>query len=130
MYRQRSRVWDGRSVVAGAMARTALALRAQLALSRADLRAVAERLDALSPMAVLGRGYSIARRLPDRRVISRLAHIREGQNLEVLVTDGAITCLARNKRPKRHGVELDVPKQLSLTDVGGICNPDYDHDGC
>jgi exodeoxyribonuclease VII large subunit len=118
MYGVRARVPAGRAKVRGVCARLPAAGRAGVAVRRERLRALADRLDALSPMAVLGRGYSIARRLPDRRVVSRLAHVREGQNVELLVTDGVITGLVRDKRRRRHGVELDVPRQLNLDDGG------------
>jgi exodeoxyribonuclease VII large subunit len=116
-YRLRARILAGDANLSEVGARLVSAARVAVVVRRERLSASADRIGALSPMALLNRGYSIAKRLPDRRVVSRLAHVREGQHLELLVTDGVITCLARDKRPKRHGVEPDLPRQLRLDDT-------------
>ncbi len=50
----------------------------------------ASRLEALSPLAVLARGYSVARTAPEGKVIRSLKDIGEGGRLETIVTDGSI----------------------------------------
>ncbi|MHB8829521.1 MAG: exodeoxyribonuclease VII large subunit [Syntrophales bacterium] len=47
-------------------------------------------LASLDPNAVLKRGYSIARRLPDGRIIRRAADAAIGQEIEILVAEGKL----------------------------------------
>ena len=51
----------------------------------------AAQLDALSPLAVLGRGYSIARD-GDGGVVKSIEQAQSGQKLDVTVSDGVIEC--------------------------------------
>jgi len=48
------------------------------------------RLDALSPKAVLQRGYSITRTLPDLKVVMDSVDVQKGQRLEILLARGKI----------------------------------------
>lgn len=64
---------------------TAGALRA----ARARLVAAGERLQALSPLAVLERGYAIARRATDGRVVRSAAEIAPGDALDLRFRRGA-----------------------------------------
>jgi len=45
-------------------------------------------LDALSPLAVLRRGYSIVRTLPDKRVVTCAQDVQQGDALEILFSEG------------------------------------------
>jgi exodeoxyribonuclease VII large subunit len=47
-------------------------------------------LSSLNPLAVLGRGYSIARRLPDGRIIRRATDTAIGEEIEILVAEGKL----------------------------------------
>ena len=62
-------------------------------LEREDhqLQGLAGRLSALSPLAVLGRGYSIAFRLPARSVVTDARSVRVGDELETLLAHGRLT---------------------------------------
>ncbi len=51
-------------------------------------RAGAERLQALSPLAVLQRGYSIARRADDGTVVRDAAEVRGGDHLRLTFARG------------------------------------------
>jgi exodeoxyribonuclease VII large subunit len=51
----------------------------------------ASMLDALNPMAILQRGYSITRTLPDRSVVSGANQVNIDQNLEILLRRGRLT---------------------------------------
>lgn len=55
-----------------------------------QLQALAGRLEALSPLAVLSRGYSITFRLPARDVITDASQVRRGDHLETCVARGRI----------------------------------------
>mgnify|MGYP003622942676 CR=1 FL=1 len=63
------------------------ALRAGLERARSDLRASRGQLDALSPLKVLGRGYSLAR-TEDGRVVTSVVGLRPGQRLATQFADG------------------------------------------
>lgn len=45
---------------------------------------------ALSPIAVLKRGYSITRRLPERQLVTRSRAVQPGQGLEIQLAEGII----------------------------------------
>ncbi len=51
---------------------------------------VSAKLEALSPLGVLARGYSIVRRTRDGRVVKRVADVRRGERTETLVSDGRL----------------------------------------
>lgn len=57
---------------------------------RADFARLSASLDALSPLRVLGRGYSIVRGAGG--VIKSVREVRPGDELNVTVSDGEITC--------------------------------------
>ncbi|HET7853654.1 MAG TPA: exodeoxyribonuclease VII large subunit [Candidatus Methylomirabilis sp.] len=70
----------------------------RLALWRAGLRTAAARLDSLSPLAILARGYSVCRRLPDLSVLTRAASVAEGGRVEVLLHQGGLICRVEERR--------------------------------
>ncbi len=67
------------------------ALQGQLSLSRERVLRGAERLDALSPLAVLKRGYTIARKAPDGAVVRSAAELERGDAIELLFGTGKAT---------------------------------------
>lgn len=71
-------------------------MEAKLNRSGAALAALAERLQALSPLAVLGRGYSLTR---DRSgaVVYDSDQVAVGDRVEVLLNQGALSCLIEDK---------------------------------
>jgi exodeoxyribonuclease VII large subunit len=84
-------------------ARRALDVAAQRTVERrvAPLRAAAARLHALSPLAVLGRGYAIARRRGDGTIIRRAADVVPGEALRVRVAEGEFDALVGAARVGR-----------------------------
>lgn len=70
----------------------------RLALWRAGLRTAAARLDSLSPLAILARGYSVCRRLPDLGVLTQAASVAEGGRVEVLLHQGGLICRVEERR--------------------------------
>ena len=80
---------DERRLAADGLAERALTvLRHRLALERARLAGRADQLEALSPDAVLRRGYSVTRHARTGAVVRRLEEIYPGAPLEVKVADG------------------------------------------
>jgi exodeoxyribonuclease VII large subunit len=47
-------------------------------------------LEVLSPLAVLGRGYSVTRTIPGRNVVQSTEDVEPGHTMETIVLDGAI----------------------------------------
>ncbi len=67
------------------------AARQQTAAAQSRLAACASKLDALSPLKVLGRGYAIGYRA-DGRVIETVADAQLGETVRIRVTDGVLGC--------------------------------------
>jgi exodeoxyribonuclease VII large subunit len=81
----------------GGMART-------LVHSQHRLGTLVGRLDSLSPLAVLGRGYSLTRR-PTGEIVRDAAHLAAGDAVEVLLGRGSLDCRVertkeRDERPQ------------------------------
>jgi exodeoxyribonuclease VII large subunit len=83
---------------AEALARTIAALRHRLDLAgRRAAGTARERvaravlaLDGLSPLAVLGRGYSLVRRLPERTIVRSAATLSAGDRIEISFAEGMV----------------------------------------
>ncbi|MFO7638989.1 MAG: exodeoxyribonuclease VII large subunit [bacterium] len=66
------------------------------------LREASARLDALSPLASLARGYSVLR-AADGTVVSQVGQVRRGDLIEALVSDGRLDCEVRATRDRAPG---------------------------
>ena len=56
-----------------------------------------QRLNSLSPWAVIERGYSICRKIPGKEIIKRLEQIEIGTKIEVIISDGKILSKVEKK---------------------------------
>ncbi len=56
-----------------------------------------EQLQALNPSAILSRGYSIARTLPDRILIRESGSVSDGQIIELMLANGTLICRVEKK---------------------------------
>lgn len=92
-----------------AHARTAAlaAIRRHVDRRRRRVGELAARLDAMSPLAVLGRGYALARRHEDGRVVRRTRDVAIGDVLDVQLAEGAIEA-----EVTRLASEDDVPEDV------------------
>ncbi|HEY8740715.1 MAG TPA: exodeoxyribonuclease VII large subunit [Candidatus Dormibacteraeota bacterium] len=90
------------------MERLDAALKVGLDRARADLRASRGQLEALSPLRVLGRGYSIARTV-DGKVVTSVRGLRQGQRLVTLFADGRVVgeLVSVEEQPVPAGVEVE-----------------------
>jgi exodeoxyribonuclease VII large subunit len=73
------------------------AVKASLHLKRSQSEALSCRISALNPKAVLDRGYSIVRRIPDWKIITDTGQVETGENIEVMVSRGTMTCRVEKK---------------------------------
>ncbi len=71
-----------------------------LAAKRNQLGRTAAILDAVSPLAVLGRGYAIPRR-PDGTVLRSVAQAVIGEKLVIALYDGQVDCQIKKVTPQR-----------------------------
>jgi len=81
------------------------ALRRRLGAAADGLRAACGTLHAVSPLATLSRGYSIARKLPERFVVRSSREIASGDRLELRFAEGAAHCRVEEVLPP---VNLDA----------------------
>ena len=78
-------------------ARLETSMGRQLAQARHRVGATTGRLDSLSPLGVLSRGYSIARS-PEGHVIRRVGEVAVGERLHVLLQEGSLDCRVEGTR--------------------------------
>ena len=78
--------------------RFAHAAAGQARARRFRLREIAASLASLSPKAVLERGYSITRSIPEGVIIRASRAVDQGQDVKVLLASGALTCEVKEKR--------------------------------
>jgi exodeoxyribonuclease VII large subunit len=71
--------------------RSSRAMRQRLRLARGRVGSTAAQLESLSPLAVLGRGYSITQRTADGRVIRNAAELAVGDELTTRFAQGEAT---------------------------------------
>jgi len=64
----------------------------------ARLRELSAKLDELSPKAILARGYSITRTLPEHIIVRDIKDIEIHQDIEVIVHKGSLTAKVQNKK--------------------------------
>lgn len=70
--------------------RSARGIRERLLRSQSQVATLAARLDSLSPLAVLGRGYSLTRRLADGRIIRNAAELSPGDEIATRFAHGEV----------------------------------------
>ena len=71
----------------------------RLAAANAALAGAAGRLDALSPLAVLGRGYGLVRRARDGAIVRRADQLVPGDPLDIRVAEAEVAATVASVRP-------------------------------
>ncbi len=67
-------------------------MRYSVDIQRQKVEGIFGKLSSLSPLSILQRGYSITRRLPSLQILRDVAHIREGDKVEVRLHKGTLLC--------------------------------------
>ncbi len=67
-------------------------IRHSLEIERQRLGGVLGKLDSLSPLAILNRGYSISRKLPSLQILRDSAQVEEGDKVQVKLHQGTLLC--------------------------------------
>jgi exodeoxyribonuclease VII large subunit len=94
----RPMVQQGRQLLARQGQRAPAALRGRVHRERERLRSLAARLDALSPLAVLSRGYAIVR-LPDGRIVRQAQEVQPGDSLTLRLGGGELQAQVTQVKP-------------------------------
>lgn len=84
------RIMQQREQFDGLRHRLALAATASLRSKRQSLESAIGKLDTLSPLATLHRGYSITRVMPGRDLLQQTRQVQPGDQLETRVMDGTL----------------------------------------
>ena len=79
------------------------AAEVMLERSRSLLTNVASRLDALSPLQILSRGFSLARRIPDGAIVREYTDAPRGTKVQVALYKGFLDCLVEESKPAKEG---------------------------
>lgn len=91
----------------------------------------ASKLDALSPLRILGRGYSFARLLPGQHVVVDYRQAPIGSHLTLTLQKGQLSCLVEDSGP-REGDNLEhhssIALPISVEDSGSREGEDDDDD--
>ena len=64
---------------------------------RSKLRETTAKLQALSPIAILERGYSITRTIPEAIIVKEAKTVSLNQDLEVMLAKGILRCRVKGK---------------------------------
>ncbi len=75
----------------------------QLSMKRHQWREAAGRLESLSPLKVLARGYSIAQLQPSGRIIRSVENVRKGDAIAVKLSEGGLDCHVDAVHPDASG---------------------------
>ncbi|BCA54725.1 Exodeoxyribonuclease 7 large subunit [Nitrospira sp. KM1] len=67
-------------------------MRVMLDQKRQSVHARASQLHHLSPLSVIGRGYSLLRLVPSRQLIKNIRHVQAGDQIEAHLADGHLRC--------------------------------------
>jgi exodeoxyribonuclease VII large subunit len=85
-----ARIANGTVLLAQLRGRLASVAVHRVKVSRHRFDAAVGRLDSLSPLAVLGRGYSLTRLVPAGTIVRRAEQTRPGDAIEILLHQGAL----------------------------------------
>ncbi len=88
----------GKDQCSALMSELVRAIRDKTMTSRSSVESLSARLDSLSPLSVLARGYSITRRPETGTVITDAAQVLIGEGLQVRLHRGELSCEVTNRK--------------------------------
>jgi exodeoxyribonuclease VII large subunit len=68
-------------------------------IQKKRLEGMLGKLDSLSPLAILRRGYSITRKTPSLQIVRSASQVREGERVEVKLHEGTLLCGVERAKP-------------------------------
>ena len=71
------------------------ALKGYLDKKRGSIHSIKDRLDSLSPLSILQRGYSITRKLPEMNIVKDSMQVKTGDEISILLARGIIKGLVK-----------------------------------
>ena len=72
-----------------------------------DLDGLMGKLDTLSPLSILSRGYSVSLKMPDEVIVKAIAEVSKGDLMKVVVTDGDIFCEVGETNKVKRDIKAD-----------------------
>ena len=67
-------------------------IKHSIEIQRQTMRGVWGKLESLSPLSILQRGYSITRELPSLKILRDAVYVREGDKVEIRLFRGTLLC--------------------------------------
>ncbi|MFQ6111845.1 MAG: exodeoxyribonuclease VII large subunit [Nitrospinota bacterium] len=86
------RIATGRQALLSLCSALERGLRLRLSGMKERLSLAAGKLESLSPLSVLSRGYSICRRLPEGAIVREAGALKEGDEVQVRLCRGEVRC--------------------------------------
>ncbi|MDO8726502.1 MAG: exodeoxyribonuclease VII large subunit [Candidatus Methanoperedens sp.] len=77
--------------------RQILSMHRMLEIKTSHFGACAGKLDAVSPLRTLSRGYSIAMKYPEKTIVRWISDVEKNDEIQILVNDGKIKCGVHDK---------------------------------
>jgi exodeoxyribonuclease VII large subunit len=66
---------------------------------KADFKTLSKRLEALSPLSILGRGYSITRLVENGKIVKKPSQVKAGDEIETLLSKGSLVSVVKLLKP-------------------------------
>jgi exodeoxyribonuclease VII large subunit len=89
------RVKTARSIILEAKKRMSQNVKYSIGIQRQRVMGILGKLDSLSPISILQRGYSITRKLPSLEILRDVSHVKEEDKVEVKLYRGVLLCVVK-----------------------------------
>jgi exodeoxyribonuclease VII large subunit len=86
------RIRNLRSVISEVKRRLMQSIKYSVEIQRQRVTGILGKLDSLSPLSILQRGYSITRQLPSLQILREATRVKEGDKVEVTLHRGILLC--------------------------------------